>query len=238
MFVLKAFALFQIPPLGASPGSSLGHTGQAEDTCGHAALSSHAEVRGRESQPGEGGTACSVGGTLSQGGSGHGETGKACLLFSPGGAGWPLNDSAHLKQKEMVFQVQVYFLEVEGAMPRGWGSVRGVPRRQLDHDSCGREQPQEGRGTGMWSLGPQHGGKGGAGICLQAIQAEKCCAVGSSWLPRAGVPRWPRHAAVACQPGIPGCSLSAPIKCLFLCVGADIFSFLGGLPPKFPACSH
>ncbi|XP_017598729.1 PREDICTED: matrix-remodeling-associated protein 7 [Corvus brachyrhynchos] len=41
--VLKAFALFQIPPLGASPGSSLGHTGQAEDTCGHAALSSHAE---------------------------------------------------------------------------------------------------------------------------------------------------------------------------------------------------
>lgn len=52
MFVLKAFALFQIPPLGASPGSSLGHTGQAEDTCGHAALSSHAEVRGRESQPG------------------------------------------------------------------------------------------------------------------------------------------------------------------------------------------
>ncbi|XP_041888579.1 matrix-remodeling-associated protein 7 isoform X3 [Corvus kubaryi] len=33
----------KIPPLGASPGSSLGHTGQAEDTCGHAALSSHAE---------------------------------------------------------------------------------------------------------------------------------------------------------------------------------------------------
>lgn len=119
MFVLKVFALFQIPLLGASPGSSLGHTGQAEDTCGHAALSSHAEVHGRESQPGEGGTARSVGGTLSQGGSGHGERGKACLLFSPGGVGWPLNDSTHLKQKEMVFQVQVYFLEVEGAMPRG-----------------------------------------------------------------------------------------------------------------------
>ncbi|XP_063264917.1 matrix-remodeling-associated protein 7 isoform X3 [Prinia subflava] len=33
----------KIPPLGASPGSSLGHTGQAEDTSGHAALSSHAE---------------------------------------------------------------------------------------------------------------------------------------------------------------------------------------------------
>ncbi|XP_014744678.1 PREDICTED: matrix-remodeling-associated protein 7 [Sturnus vulgaris] len=33
----------KIPPVGASPGSSLGHTGQAEDTSGHAALSSHAE---------------------------------------------------------------------------------------------------------------------------------------------------------------------------------------------------
>ncbi|XP_032932522.1 matrix-remodeling-associated protein 7 isoform X1 [Catharus ustulatus] len=33
----------KIPPLGASSGSSLGHTGQAEDTSGHAALSSHAE---------------------------------------------------------------------------------------------------------------------------------------------------------------------------------------------------
>ncbi|XP_074411388.1 matrix-remodeling-associated protein 7 isoform X3 [Zonotrichia albicollis] len=33
----------KIPPLGASPGSSLGHTGQAEDTRGHEALSSHAE---------------------------------------------------------------------------------------------------------------------------------------------------------------------------------------------------
>ncbi|XP_059720608.1 matrix-remodeling-associated protein 7 isoform X1 [Haemorhous mexicanus] len=33
----------KIPPLGASPGSSLGHTGQAEDTSGHEALSSHAE---------------------------------------------------------------------------------------------------------------------------------------------------------------------------------------------------
>lgn len=48
MFVLKAFSLFQIPPLGASPGSSLGHTGQAEDMSGHAALSSHEEVCGRE----------------------------------------------------------------------------------------------------------------------------------------------------------------------------------------------
>ncbi|RLV99297.1 hypothetical protein DV515_00009994 [Chloebia gouldiae] len=33
----------KIPPLGASPGPSLGHTGQAEDTSGHKALSSHAE---------------------------------------------------------------------------------------------------------------------------------------------------------------------------------------------------
>ncbi|TRZ19331.1 hypothetical protein HGM15179_007809 [Zosterops borbonicus] len=33
----------KIPPLGASPGSSLGHTGQAEDMSGHAALSSHEE---------------------------------------------------------------------------------------------------------------------------------------------------------------------------------------------------
>ncbi|XP_038013100.1 matrix-remodeling-associated protein 7 isoform X1 [Motacilla alba alba] len=33
----------KIPPLGASPGSGLGHTGQAEDTSGHQALSSHAE---------------------------------------------------------------------------------------------------------------------------------------------------------------------------------------------------
>ncbi|XP_010577784.1 PREDICTED: matrix-remodeling-associated protein 7 [Haliaeetus leucocephalus] len=29
----------KIPPLGASPGSSLGHTEQVEDGCGHAALS-------------------------------------------------------------------------------------------------------------------------------------------------------------------------------------------------------
>lgn len=65
MFVLKVFALLQIPPLGASPGSSLGHTGQAEDTSGHAALSSHAEVCGRE-----GGMAHRVpctGGTLGRG---------------------------------------------------------------------------------------------------------------------------------------------------------------------------
>nr|XP_054500763.1 matrix-remodeling-associated protein 7 isoform X3 [Agelaius phoeniceus]XP_054500764.1 matrix-remodeling-associated protein 7 isoform X3 [Agelaius phoeniceus] len=33
----------KIPPLGASPGSGLGHPGQAEDTSGHEALSSHAE---------------------------------------------------------------------------------------------------------------------------------------------------------------------------------------------------
>ncbi|XP_053815998.1 matrix-remodeling-associated protein 7 isoform X2 [Vidua chalybeata] len=33
----------KIPPLGASPGPSLGHRGQAEDTSGHEALSSHAE---------------------------------------------------------------------------------------------------------------------------------------------------------------------------------------------------
>lgn len=64
-----------------------------------------------------------VAGTLSQGGSGHGETGKASLLVSPGGAGWPLNDSAHLKLKEMVSQVQVWCLEVEAAMPQGWGSL-------------------------------------------------------------------------------------------------------------------
>ncbi|XP_021402674.1 matrix-remodeling-associated protein 7 [Lonchura striata] len=33
----------KIPPLGASPGPSLGHAGQAEDTSGHEALPSHAE---------------------------------------------------------------------------------------------------------------------------------------------------------------------------------------------------
>lgn len=76
MFVLKAFALFQIPPLGASPGPSLGHTGQAEDTSGHEALPSHAEVCGRESlgrvaQPAACQRPC-TGGALSQGGSGQG----------------------------------------------------------------------------------------------------------------------------------------------------------------------
>lgn len=59
--MLKAFASLQIPPLGASPGSSLGHTGPVEDGCGHAELSSKAEVRGTESWAGEeGGTAESV----------------------------------------------------------------------------------------------------------------------------------------------------------------------------------
>lgn len=81
---------------------------------------------------------------------------------------------------------------------------------------------------GMWGLGSQRGAKGGAGICLQAIQAETLAATS----------RGSGHAAVTCQPGIPACPLSAPVKCLFLCVGADLFSFLGGLPPKFPACSH
>ncbi|XP_040435296.1 matrix-remodeling-associated protein 7 isoform X2 [Falco naumanni] len=33
----------EITPLGASPGSNLGHTGQAEDGCSHAVLSSKAE---------------------------------------------------------------------------------------------------------------------------------------------------------------------------------------------------
>ncbi|XP_071429915.1 matrix-remodeling-associated protein 7 isoform X2 [Pithys albifrons albifrons] len=33
----------KIPPLGASPGSNLGHTGQAEDVRGHSTLPSHAE---------------------------------------------------------------------------------------------------------------------------------------------------------------------------------------------------
>lgn len=114
MFVLKAFVLLQIPPLGASTGSSLGHTGQAEDTSGHAALSSHAEVGGRE-----GGTAHRVPVPLHGWDIGEGD--KACLLFSPSGAGWPLNDSAHLKQKEMVFQVQVCSLEVEERCPRDEG---------------------------------------------------------------------------------------------------------------------
>ncbi|XP_076209684.1 matrix-remodeling-associated protein 7 isoform X2 [Aptenodytes patagonicus] len=40
----------KIPPLGASPGSSLGHTGQAEDGCGHAALSSKAEEEDPDSE--------------------------------------------------------------------------------------------------------------------------------------------------------------------------------------------
>ncbi|KAM6240270.1 matrix-remodeling-associated protein 7 isoform 2-T2 [Spheniscus humboldti] len=40
----------KIPPLGASPGSSLGHAGQAEDGCGHAALSSKAEEEDPDSE--------------------------------------------------------------------------------------------------------------------------------------------------------------------------------------------
>ncbi|XP_054077669.1 matrix-remodeling-associated protein 7 isoform X3 [Rissa tridactyla] len=40
----------KIPPLGASPGSSLGHTGQAEGGCGHAALSSKAEEEDPDSE--------------------------------------------------------------------------------------------------------------------------------------------------------------------------------------------
>ncbi|KAM6194083.1 matrix-remodeling-associated protein 7 isoform 2-T2 [Sarcoramphus papa] len=40
----------KIPPLGASPGSSLGHTGQVEDGCGHGALSSKAEEEDPDSE--------------------------------------------------------------------------------------------------------------------------------------------------------------------------------------------
>ncbi|KAM6050029.1 matrix-remodeling-associated protein 7 isoform 2-T2 [Theristicus caerulescens] len=40
----------KIPPLGASPAPSLGHTGQAEDGCGHAALSSKAEEEDADSE--------------------------------------------------------------------------------------------------------------------------------------------------------------------------------------------
>ncbi|KAM6376911.1 matrix-remodeling-associated protein 7 isoform 2-T2 [Pluvialis apricaria] len=40
----------KIPPLGASPGSSLGHTGQAEGGCSHAALSSKAEEEEPDSE--------------------------------------------------------------------------------------------------------------------------------------------------------------------------------------------
>ncbi|XP_074463597.1 matrix-remodeling-associated protein 7 isoform X2 [Larus michahellis] len=40
----------KIPPLGTSPGSSLGHTGQAEGGCGHAALSSKAEEEDPDSE--------------------------------------------------------------------------------------------------------------------------------------------------------------------------------------------
>ncbi|KAM9222257.1 matrix-remodeling-associated protein 7 [Leptosomus discolor] len=40
----------KIPPLGASPESSLGHTGQAEDGGGHAALSSKAEEEDPDSE--------------------------------------------------------------------------------------------------------------------------------------------------------------------------------------------
>ncbi|XP_009474907.1 PREDICTED: matrix-remodeling-associated protein 7 [Nipponia nippon] len=39
-----------IPPLGASPAPSLGHTGQAEDGCGHATLSSKAEEEDPDSE--------------------------------------------------------------------------------------------------------------------------------------------------------------------------------------------
>lgn len=54
VLVLRAFASFQIPSLGASSGSSLGHAAQAEERCGHAALSSTAEVRGAGSRQGLG----------------------------------------------------------------------------------------------------------------------------------------------------------------------------------------
>lgn len=60
VFMLKAFASFQIPPLAASSGSSLGHVEQAEEGRGHAALASTAEVRGAESRPGEDAAANSV----------------------------------------------------------------------------------------------------------------------------------------------------------------------------------
>ncbi|KAM6344059.1 matrix-remodeling-associated protein 7 isoform 3-T12 [Alca torda] len=40
----------KIPPLSASPGSSLGHTGQAEGGCDHAALSSKAEEEDPDSE--------------------------------------------------------------------------------------------------------------------------------------------------------------------------------------------
>ncbi|XP_074967077.1 matrix-remodeling-associated protein 7 isoform X1 [Phalacrocorax aristotelis] len=40
----------KIPPLGASPGSSLGHTEQAEDGCGHVALASKAEEEDPDSE--------------------------------------------------------------------------------------------------------------------------------------------------------------------------------------------
>lgn len=48
----------------------------------------------------------------------------------------------------------------------------------------------------------------------------------------------PWYVADACQPGLPGCSCSAPIKCLVLWVGVEIFSFPGALASKFPTCFH
>lgn len=134
-FVLKVFASFQIPPLGASPGSSLGHTEQAEDGCGHAALSkaafegTKAEVRGTESWPDEGGTVNSVlvslhGWDMSQGSSGHGRGQSLPALLPWGGVGWAFNGLVHLKQRETVLQVHMCFSDVQGAMPGSWGGVR------------------------------------------------------------------------------------------------------------------
>lgn len=48
----------------------------------------------------------------------------------------------------------------------------------------------------------------------------------------------PWHVADARQPGIPGCSYSAPIKRLFLWVAVEIFSFPGALASKFPTRFH
>lgn len=104
-------------------------------------------------------------------------------------------------------------------------------------EAAGPEWLREGAAPGRQRDGDVKSGvKGGAAPASKPCK-QKSRVVGSSWLPRAGVPRQPWHAAVACQPGIPAHSLSAPLKCL-LCAGADLFSFLGGLPPKFPACSH
>lgn len=86
----------------------------------------------------------------------------------------------------------------------------------------------------MWSLGPQHR----EGRCWHLPPSHPSRAVLCCRELLAGTSRGAQPALARCcrLPAWHPClSLSAPVKCLFLCAGADLFSFLGGLPPKFPA---